>query len=161
MQGLEGRYQIDTFYDVGQMISLGACVIPPAVSYENGWLSNKTEGAGSEISDRVPPESEGTAQKADAFRGMDAEQVPFGEGFGKVHNGFYGVAKAVRGFITDYLDKFYSGKKLSLPGTAWAGPFLYCWLKCCVAINDMRRIFCSTPTAAHVQATTILTPGAP
>ena len=63
----------------------------------------------------------GTAEMPDVLRDMDAEQVPFEEGDGKVHNGFYGAAKALRGFITNYLDKFYSGQKLVITGHSLGG----------------------------------------
>ncbi|VVP53136.1 lipase family protein [Pseudomonas fluorescens] len=63
----------------------------------------------------------GTAEEADGYRDADAEQVPFAQGDGKVHNGFYGAAKAVRGFITNYLDKFYSGQKLVITGHSLGG----------------------------------------
>ncbi|WP_404936951.1 lipase family protein [Pseudomonas sp. JDS08PS003] len=63
----------------------------------------------------------GTAEKADALRDMDAEQVPFEEGEGKVHNGFYGAAKVAYGFVARYLDKFYNGQKLVITGHSLGG----------------------------------------
>lgn len=63
----------------------------------------------------------GTAEMPDVFRDMDAEQVPFEEGNGRVHNGFYGAAKALRGFVSSYLDKFYSGQKLVITGHSLGG----------------------------------------
>jgi len=63
----------------------------------------------------------GTASMADAVRDMDAEQVPFVEGVGKVHNGFYGAAKVVYDFVARYLDKFYSGQKLIITGHSLGG----------------------------------------
>ncbi|AIS12511.1 lipase [Pseudomonas chlororaphis subsp. aurantiaca] len=63
----------------------------------------------------------GTAGGADVMRDLDAAQVPFESTNGKVHNGFYGSAKAVRKFITTYLDKFYSGQKLVITGHSLGG----------------------------------------
>ncbi|MGR6740275.1 lipase family protein [Pseudomonas chlororaphis] len=63
----------------------------------------------------------GTAGGADMLRDIDAAQVPFEEGVGKVHNGFYGSAKAVRTFVATYLDKFYSGQKLVITGHSLGG----------------------------------------
>ncbi|AZE49438.1 lipase family protein [Pseudomonas chlororaphis] len=63
----------------------------------------------------------GTASWADALRDMDAAQVSFEEGPGKVHNGFYGSAKVVYEFVTTYLEKFYSGQKLVITGHSLGG----------------------------------------
>lgn len=58
---------------------------------------------------------------ADGLRDADAQQVPFEQGEGKVHNGFYGAAKAVYPFVVTYLDKFYSGQKLLITGHSLGG----------------------------------------
>ncbi|PWK44806.1 lipase family protein [Pseudomonas sp. OV226] len=63
----------------------------------------------------------GTAEGADILRDIDAEQVPFKEGVGKVHNGFYGAAKAIQGFVTDYLEKFHNGQKIVITGHSLGG----------------------------------------
>ncbi|WP_347902770.1 lipase family protein [Pseudomonas purpurea] len=63
----------------------------------------------------------GTASGADALRDMDATQVPFEQGVGKVHNGFYGAAKVAYRFAARYLDKFYSGQKLIITGHSLGG----------------------------------------
>lgn len=63
----------------------------------------------------------GTAGKPDILRDLDAEQVPFQEGDGKVHRGFYDSAKAVRGFIAKYLDKFHNGQKIVITGHSLGG----------------------------------------
>ena len=63
----------------------------------------------------------GTAGGADVLRDLDAAQVPFEEGLGKVHSGFYDSAKAVRTFVATYLDKFYSGQKLVITGHSLGG----------------------------------------
>ena len=52
----------------------------------------------------------------DALQANDMQQVPFAEGKGKVHRGFYRAAQQVYGFVTGYLDKFYDGQKLLLSG---------------------------------------------
>ncbi|APC19570.1 lipase (plasmid) [Pseudomonas frederiksbergensis] len=63
----------------------------------------------------------GTAGGADALRDMDATQVPFKQGVGKVHNGFYGAAKVAFDFAIRYLEKFYSGQKLVITGHSLGG----------------------------------------
>ncbi|PNG41935.1 lipase [Pseudomonas asplenii] len=57
----------------------------------------------------------------DGLRDGDAYQVPFEEGEGKVHRGFYGGALAAYPFIVTYLDKFYSGQKLLITGHSLGG----------------------------------------
>lgn len=55
----------------------------------------------------------GTNEKlADGLRDADALQVPFIEGAGKVHRGFYDAALKVYELTVKYLDKFYTGQKL-------------------------------------------------
>ncbi|PHN24750.1 lipase family protein [Pseudomonas sp. ICMP 460] len=63
----------------------------------------------------------GTASVDDALRDMDANQVPFEQGAGKVHNGFYGAAQVAYRFVARYLDKFYSGQKLVITGHSLGG----------------------------------------
>jgi pimeloyl-ACP methyl ester carboxylesterase len=64
----------------------------------------------------------GTAQMlADGLRDADALQVPFEEGRGKVHRGFYGAAKKVAAFATNYLERFYAGQKLLVCGHSLGG----------------------------------------
>jgi hypothetical protein len=58
---------------------------------------------------------------ADALLDADANQVPFEEGEGKVHNGFYSAAKVAYAFVVRYLDKFYSGQKLLITGHSLGG----------------------------------------
>jgi hypothetical protein len=58
---------------------------------------------------------------ADGLRDADAQQVPFEEGEGKVHNGFYGGAKVVYTFVVTYLEKFYSGQRLLITGHSLGG----------------------------------------
>lgn len=57
----------------------------------------------------------------DGLRDADAHQVPFEEGDGKVHNGFYGAAKVAYRFVVKYLEKFYSGQKLLISGHSLGG----------------------------------------
>lgn len=57
----------------------------------------------------------------DGLRDGDAYQVPFAEGEGKVHRGFYGGALAAYPFIVTYLEKFYSGQKLLITGHSLGG----------------------------------------
>ncbi|MGE8177654.1 lipase family protein [Pseudomonas fluorescens] len=58
---------------------------------------------------------------ADGLRDADAQQVPFEEGEGKVHNGFYEAAKVAYTFVVGYLEKFYSGQKLLITGHSLGG----------------------------------------
>lgn len=63
----------------------------------------------------------GTQQLADFLRDADARQVPFEEGIGQVHRGFYGAAKKTAVFVTSYLDRFYAGQKLLICGHSLGG----------------------------------------
>lgn len=60
-------------------------------------------------------------QPWDLLTDVDARQVPFEEGAGQAHQGFYGAAKVVYDFATTYLDKFYSGQKLVITGHSLGG----------------------------------------
>ncbi|MBK5302627.1 MULTISPECIES: lipase family protein [Gammaproteobacteria] len=57
----------------------------------------------------------------DAWLDADAYQVPFEQGDGKVHNGFYRAAKVAYRFVVDYMEKFYSGQKLVIAGHSLGG----------------------------------------
>ena len=57
----------------------------------------------------------------DALRDADAFQVPFEEGEGAVHRGFYGAAKQAYEFATKYLDKFHAGQKILICGHSLGG----------------------------------------
>ena len=64
----------------------------------------------------------GTSEQPwDLLTDIDAKQVPFEEGAGQAHQGFYGAAKVVYDFATTYLDKFYSGQKLIITGHSLGG----------------------------------------
>ncbi|MDR6913426.1 hypothetical protein J2X66_000273 [Pseudomonas sp. 3296] len=63
----------------------------------------------------------GTAGNPDVYRDLDAEQVPFKEGGGMVHRGFYDSAKVAYDFATKYLDKFHSGQKIIVTGHSLGG----------------------------------------
>jgi hypothetical protein len=58
---------------------------------------------------------------ADGLRDADALQVPFEEGLGHVHRGFYKAAKKAAVFATEYLDRFYTGQKLLICGHSLGG----------------------------------------
>jgi hypothetical protein len=58
---------------------------------------------------------------ADGLRDADAFQVPFEEGLGHVHRGFYEAAKKAAVFATEYLDRFYTGQKLLICGHSLGG----------------------------------------
>lgn len=57
----------------------------------------------------------------DGLRDIDAFQVPFEEGKGAVHRGFYEAAKKANDFATKYLDKFHAGQKLLICGHSLGG----------------------------------------
>ncbi len=57
----------------------------------------------------------------DLLRDFDALQVPFEEGSGKVHRGFYLAAKRALLFVTSYLDKFYQSQQLIICGHSLGG----------------------------------------
>lgn len=63
----------------------------------------------------------GTASLKDALRDVDALQVPFEEGVGSVHQGFYNAFRAMKAFVLRYLDKFHSGQKIIICGHSLGG----------------------------------------
>ena len=64
----------------------------------------------------------GTAEiVADGLRDADALQVPFAEGEGQVHRGFYEAAKKAGAFAVNYLEKFYTGQHLLICGHSLGG----------------------------------------
>ena len=58
---------------------------------------------------------------ADGLRDADAFQVPFEDTDSKVHRGFYQAAQKAYGFVTEYLDRFYTGQKLLICGHSLGG----------------------------------------
>jgi hypothetical protein len=48
---------------------------------------------------------------ADASRDADARQVPYQEGKGQAHRGFYGGFQAAKPFVERYLNAFYTGEQ--------------------------------------------------
>jgi len=64
----------------------------------------------------------GTAEIiADGLRDADALQVPFEEGDGQVHRGFYEAAQKAYDFAVNYLEKFYTGQDLLICGHSLGG----------------------------------------
>ena len=63
----------------------------------------------------------GTASGADALRDANAHQVPFTEGVGKAHEGFYQAYRAMRDFVLYYLDQFHSGQRIVICGHSLGG----------------------------------------
>ncbi|CAI8817240.1 MULTISPECIES: lipase family protein [Pseudomonas] len=64
----------------------------------------------------------GTNEKfADGLRDADAFQVPFTQGVGMVHRGFYDAALKVYNLTVEYLEKFYTGQKLIICGHSLGG----------------------------------------
>ena len=54
-------------------------------------------------------------------RNADVRQVPFEEGEGHVHGGFYDAARQVYELADSYLDKFYAGQKVLVCGHSQGG----------------------------------------
>ncbi|WP_166217888.1 lipase family protein [Pseudomonas atagonensis] len=64
----------------------------------------------------------GTAEIiVDGLRDADALQVPFEEGAGQVHRGFYEAAQKAYDFAVKYLEKFYTGQTLLICGHSLGG----------------------------------------
>ncbi len=63
----------------------------------------------------------GTLELSDWWRDADAAQVPFKEGKGKVHHGFYDAYQALKKFVQDYLFRFYVGQKIIISGHSLGG----------------------------------------
>ncbi|WP_282411707.1 lipase family protein [Pseudomonas sp. PS02303] len=63
----------------------------------------------------------GTLELVDFVRDTDAEQVPFEEGVGKTHQGFYTAYKAMSTFIQVYLEQSYTGQKIIICGHSLGG----------------------------------------
>jgi hypothetical protein len=63
----------------------------------------------------------GTASLKDALRDVHALQVPFGEGVGKVHKGFYSAFQAISDFVRSYLGRFYVDQKIIICGHSLGG----------------------------------------
>lgn len=53
----------------------------------------------------------GTAEKWDAWRDGDAEQVPVKDGVGKAHQGFHEGYVAVQSFVTKYVERFRTSEQ--------------------------------------------------
>lgn len=53
----------------------------------------------------------GTLGNQDILRDLDARQVPFAEGSGQAHRGFYDSFQAAKEFVERYLDAFYTGEQ--------------------------------------------------
>ncbi|AZF20678.1 lipase family protein [Pseudomonas sp. R3-52-08] len=63
----------------------------------------------------------GTFSRADALRDANAHQVAFADGVGKAHEGFYQAYRAMRSFVTQYLDQFYMGQRIVICGHSLGG----------------------------------------
>jgi predicted lipase len=53
----------------------------------------------------------GTQELPDIGRDLDARQVPYAEGVGQAHRGFYEAFLATKGFVERYLEAFYTGEQ--------------------------------------------------
>lgn len=53
----------------------------------------------------------GTQELPDIGRDLDARQVPYAEGVGQAHRGFYDAFLATKGFVEKYLEAFYTGEQ--------------------------------------------------
>lgn len=63
----------------------------------------------------------GTLELVDFARDTDAEQVPFAEGVGKAHKGFYEAYKALSEFVQVYLQQFRTNQKVIICGHSLGG----------------------------------------
>lgn len=63
----------------------------------------------------------GTASPADGLRDANAHQVPFAEGVGKAHEGFYQAYRAMQNFVLLYLDQFFAGQRIIICGHSLGG----------------------------------------
>ncbi|WP_426221639.1 lipase family protein [Pseudomonas sp. DWRC2-2] len=63
----------------------------------------------------------GTASAADGMRDANAHQVPFTEGVGKAHQGFYQAYRAMRDFVLRYLDQFHTDQRIIICGHSLGG----------------------------------------
>lgn len=57
----------------------------------------------------------------DLLRDIDAKQVPYKEGVGQAHRGFYEAFLAVKNFVTPYLRNFYTEQKIVVTGHSLGG----------------------------------------
>lgn len=62
-----------------------------------------------------------TGELPDFLCDDDALQVPFAEGEGKVHRGFYEAARRAYGFVCACLDRFYAGQSVLVCGQGRGG----------------------------------------
>ena len=86
------------------------------------WLSGKSTQAFITHHDEIILIAiRGTLELSDWWRDADAAQVPFEEGAGKVHHGFYDAYKALKTFIQRYLIRFYTGQKIIISGHSLGG----------------------------------------
>ena len=86
------------------------------------WLSGKSTQAYITHHDEIILIGvRGTLEKSDWWRDADAAQVPFEEGKGNVHHGFYDAYQALKKFIQDYLDRFHVGQKIIISGHSLGG----------------------------------------
>ena len=63
----------------------------------------------------------GTISGADVLRDANAHQVPFLDGVGKAHDGFYQAYRAMRNFVLQYLDQFHVGQRILICGHSLGG----------------------------------------
>ena len=53
----------------------------------------------------------GTMGTPDILRDLDARQVPYEEGVGQAHRGFYGAFQTAKVFVQRYMEAFYTGEQ--------------------------------------------------
>ncbi len=75
----------------------------------------------------------GTQEIMDIVRDLDALQVPFVEGDGTAHKGFYKAFKAIKDPVLNYLDRFYAGQKVIICGHSLGGAI------CTLLAESLRR----------------------
>jgi hypothetical protein len=63
----------------------------------------------------------GTGSGADVVRDANAHQIPFLEGVGKVHQGFYLAYRAMQRFVLGYLARFHVSQRIIICGHSLGG----------------------------------------
>lgn len=73
------------------------------------WVNTDTQAYATHDDRMILIAIRGTAEKWDAWRDGDAEQVPVEGGVGKAHQGFHEGYVAVKAFLTEYIERFRIG----------------------------------------------------
>ena len=75
------------------------------------WVNTDTQAYATHDDRMILIAIRGTAEKWDAWRDGDAEQVPVEDGVGKAHQGFHEGYVAVKAFLAEYIERFSTGNQ--------------------------------------------------